>query len=296
MKKENLTHVILIIVSVLTLVLVGVQFFGMKSYVNDAIENNEAMKVWGVENYAKLKELYNSAAFKTAQQQQIEGATAQMGWQQANAGQEWGTTAPSTAGQEEFPSGKLSADQLAKMKQGTYVLWKKDAKYTIFEYSDPECPFCIREHNDKTIENVMAKYNGDVNLIIKVVQGVNHPGTEYKSLALLCAGKIWWEKAYYGMYDMILGQSTSSQWGAVAVDKVPTFAQELWLNASTFKSCVDTKELLSTYSANWQEAQAMKASGTPGNLIVNNWNGEYKLVAGAYPVDTFIQVIDGRNK
>lgn len=270
------------VVSVITLILVGVMFFCMKSYVNQAIENNEAMKVGGKENYEKLKQLYSSEWFATAQKQQIESALSQ------GAGGQ--PTTPDQTAQEEFPSGNLSADQISQIKQGAYIMGDEDAKITIVEYSDPECPFCIRHYKDGTIEAVSQQYDGDVNHIVKAVQGVNHTNTESKSLALLCAGKLGGSDAYYGMYDKIVWGSTPE--APVANSQVATFAQELGLNASEFKTCVDTKELLSVYSANRQEALSFKSGGTPGNLVINNETGEYRLISGAYPVSTFTQIID----
>ena len=282
MKRENTTHVALMVVSLITLVLVAVMFFCMKGYVNQAIERNEAMKVGGKENYEKLKELYSSDWFATAQKQQIESALSQGG-----SGQ---PTTPDQTAQEEFPSGTLSADQIAQIKNGAYIMGDEDAKITIVEYSDPECPFCIRHYKDGTIEAVSEAYNGDVNHIVKAVQGVNHTNTESKSLALLCAGKLGGSEAYYGMYDKIVGGSTPE--APVANSQVATFAQDLGLNASEFQNCVSSKELLSVYSANRQEALSFKSGGTPGNLIINNETGEYRLVSGAYPVSSFTQLID----
>lgn len=283
MHNENdKNHKLILTVSALTLLAVVAQFFGMRYYVADAIERNEARKVGGAANYETLKQLYSSAGFSAAQKSQLESALAQMNGQQPAANND-------TSGQEEFPTGTLTADQLAKMKEGTYVMGEKNAQVTIIEYSDPECPFCIRHYNDKTIETVMNTYKGNVNHIVKAVQGVNHPGTEYKSLALLCAGKLGGEDAYYEMYDKIVGGSTPE--APVANAAVATFAKEIGLNATKFSTCVDTKELASIYAANRQEALSLNSGGTPGNLIINNETGEWKLVAGAYPADTFNQII-----
>lgn len=282
MQNENTTHKLLLTVSALTLLAVVAQFFGMRYYVADAIEANEAKKVGGEANYQTLQQLYSSAGFSAAQKAQLESALAQMNGQQQAA-------ATDTSGQEEFPSGTFTADQLSKMKEGAYVKGDKDAMITVLEYSDPECPFCIRHHNDKTIDTVMAKYEGKVNHIVKAVQGVNHPGTEYKSLALLCAGKLGGDNAYYEMYDSILGQSTPE--APIANAAVAGFAKEIGLNATKFNTCVDTKELASLYAANRQEALSLNSGGTPGNIIINNETGEWKLVSGAYPADTFEQII-----
>ncbi len=284
MKKEGWMHTLLLTIGLLTLLLVIAQFFMAKGYINRAIENNEAMKVGGKENYEKLKELYKSDWFADAQEQQINAALSQGGGAQ-NAGQQ--ATSPS---QEEFPSGQINAAQIEQIKEGAYIEGNEDAKITIVEYSDPECPFCIRHHNDGTIKSVMDNYDGDVNHIVKAVQGVDHTNTESKSLAMLCAGDLGGAEAYYGMYDLIMGQSTPST--VVANSKIPEFAQQLGLNSSRFASCLEDKEFLADYQANWQEALSFQSSGTPGNLIINNETGEYRLVSGAYPTDTFIQIID----
>jgi len=283
-RNENRMHTVMIVLSALTLIAVIAMCFCMRHFVTKAIENNEAAKVGGWENYEKLQELYEADRFQAAQKQQIESAITQ-----GAGGQQAGAQQPAAA-EEEFPSGTITDDQLEKMKEGTYVKGDDNAKITIIEYSDPECPFCIRHYNDKTIETVAEKYDGDVNHIVKAVQGVNHTNTEFKSLALLCAGKLGGDDAYYGMYDKIMSQSTPQ--APVANDKITAFAEELDLNASNFKSCVDTKELLSVYSANRQEALSFKSSGTPGNLIINNETGEYRLVSGAYPADSFTAIID----
>lgn len=287
MKKEQTLHMIMIAISGLTLILVAIQFFCLKSSIAQAIEHSEAMKVGGMENYASLKMLYNSDGFKSAQKQQIEAALAQMNGQQANAGAQQGdNAAPSGDG---FPSGKLTDDQLSKLKKGAYINGDKDAAITIVEYSDPECPFCIRHHNDKTIDNVMKAFPDKVNHILKVVQGVNHPGTHYKSLAILCAGDLGGSKGYYGMFDQILGNSTPE--APSATGQIVAFAKTIGVNASKLGTCVDTKATEAAYAANWQEAISFQSTGTPGNLIINNKTGEWKLIAGAYPADTFNQLI-----
>ncbi len=283
MKKENTVHVVLLVISLLTLIGLALQFFAIKTYIHQEIEKSEAIKVGGMENYATLKTLYESEGFKSAQKQQISQALAQMNGQQP-AAQDQGDTA---AGQ--FPTGKLTPDQLAAVKKDAYVAGNKDAKVTIVEYSDPECPFCIRHHNDKTISTVMASFEGNVNHIAKVVQGVNHQGTEYKSLAILCAGKLGGADAYYGLFDAIMGGSTPET--LVPTSQVVSLATKLGLNQKNFSSCLDTKELASVYAANWKEAVGFNSTGTPGNLIINNETGEWTLIAGAYPAATFTQVI-----
>lgn len=256
-----------------------------------------AMQFGGSENYMLAKKLFSSDAFKAQQKKQLETAVQQLG-----------TTAPTQNNVEptqpsqptppaqqddntQFPGWTLTPDQLAAVKKDQVVEGDKAAKITIVEYSDLECPFCIRHHNDSTITNAMAAYPWVVNHIFKVVQGVNHPGTEYKSLAALCAKKLKGDEAFVGMYKKTLENSSTS--AVVPNTKLMEFAQEFKINTSDLEDCIAKWDTKAQYAANWAEFRTFTSSPwTPGNIIINNETGKWTLIAGAYPVDTFKQVID----
>ncbi len=69
----------------------------------------------------------------------------------------------------------------------------KNAKVTIVEFSDFECPFCHRAF--KTIEQVLSTYPNDVKLVYKQMPLVAiHPHAQKAAEASLCAqeqGKFW---------------------------------------------------------------------------------------------------------
>lgn len=173
-----------------------------------------AQQYGGAENYKIAQQLFASAGFKSTQKTNLEAAMSSMN---AAAGGDTattpGTTTPNagatnttgTTSNSKFPGGKLTQEQLAAIKKDAYVEGDANAKVTILEYSDPECPFCVRQHTDKTIANTIAAIGADkVNHIYKVVEGVNHANTEFKSLAILCAGKLGGTDGYVGMYNKIL--------------------------------------------------------------------------------------------
>ena len=41
-----------------------------------------------------------------------------------------------------------------------------------------------------------------------------------------------------------------------------------------------------------EEARGFGVSGTPGSVVINNSNGNWELIAGAYPVSEFENVIN----
>lgn len=287
--SEKIIHRVAIILSMVSILAVVLWV----KVVTSKMDTIASMQFGWVDNYQLAKKLFTSDKFKEQQQKQLQWAIDQMaGTPAAPTPTQWDTAKPApqddTAGQ--FPSGKLTPDQLTALRKDAVVEWDKNAKITIVEYSDLECPFCIRHFNDKTIANAVAAFPWAVNHIFKVVQGVNHPGTEYKSLAVLCAAKLKWDEAYVGLYNKIFATSTTS--AAVANDKVLEFAKELKINTSDLADCISKWDTKAIYAANWAEFRTFTTSpGTPGNIVINNETGEWKLIAGAYPVDTFKQVI-----
>ena len=248
-----------------------------------------AMQFGWDKNYALAQKLFSSDKFASQQAQQLQSALDQVNGKAPTAAPSKQQAAAQKPTEETFPGGKLTPDQIATIKKDAFIEGDQKAKITIIEYSDPECPYCIRQFNDKTVENALAA-SPQANHTFKVVQGVNHPGTEYKSLAILCAGQENGTEGYAAMYKAILGGSTPQ--AAIAKDKVLDLAKGIWLDTTKLASCIEKGETKDAYASNWAEFQTFTSSpGTPGNIILNNETGEWKLIAGAYPVDTFKQII-----
>lgn len=54
-----------------------------------------------------------------------------------------------------------------------------------------ECPFCIRQyHSTKLFPTLLSQYKDKIGIAFKNNRGVNHPGTEAKAIAALCAKKV----------------------------------------------------------------------------------------------------------
>ncbi len=286
--SQNTLQKIGIILSMISVIAV---ILGIK-IVTTKMDTIAASQFGGAENYAIAQKLFSSEGFKSQQKTQLESALKSMDGAAATADQD--TPAQNNNQAQDptstFPSGKLTTEQLAALRKDAYVEGDANAKVTIVEYSDLECPYCIRHFNEKTIQTVVSAFPGSVNHIFKVVQGVNHQGTEYKSLATLCAGKLGGDKSFVSMYQNIFASST--QQAPVANAKIAEFATAAGLDAAKLENCIKNGDTKSIYAANWAEFKTFTNSpGTPGNIVVNNETEEWKLIAGAYPADTFKQVI-----
>lgn len=73
-----------------------------------------------------------------------------------------------------------------------------------------------------------------------------------------------------------------------------TYAKGLGLDEAKFSDCLKSKKFTAKVGVESDEGKTLfGVTGTPGNVIIDNEKGTYTLIAGAYPVEEFVKVIDG---
>ena len=161
--------------------------------------------------------------------------------------------------------------------EGSYARGPEDAPITIVEFSDFQCPFCKRWH-DEVYEPLLAAYPGQIRFVYRHLPLTSiHPDAQSAAQAAMCAGEqdAFWEFHEKLFSSATLGNATYMQ-----------YAQELRLNTASFENCLTNN----TYEAQIQEdsdfALDLGISSTPTFFI----NG--LAVVGAQPIDVFKQVID----
>lgn len=305
--RHHQSHTILIVLLVLSLILSALSLYflaggmmkgwrelsgsgrnelvGIEKVVYDAVMKIEYEKVWGQKNY----DLIQKANLMQLQSQIPEIEKYVNGTQNPNTNTQTQNNNPPT--QTATPATKdITPEAITTLYKDAYIEGNPNADITIFEYSDLECPFCIRHESDGTVKTVLAKYGDKVNHVFKNNRGVNHPGTEAKALATLCAWKVGGREKYASFYHAIFAKSSLQS--ALEVSKLPDVAKEVWLDVTKWQSCVDNKETSARFTAETAEANMYGLSGTPGSLILNKKTGEYITIEGAYPSENFIAAID----
>lgn len=190
------------------------------------------------------------------------------------------------------PDGTLSQEEIKAILADASIEGNKIASIIAIEYSDMECPFCMRQYHDtKLFPTLLGQYGDKVAVAFKNNRWVNHKGTEAKALGALCAGKLGGDSAYQKFYKGVMDQSTN-EGGALDVSRLPEVAKASGVDMVQWQSCVDTKETLSRFTAQTAEAGKVWLSGTPGTLILNIKTGKYSTVEWAYPYTTFTAKID----
>jgi protein-disulfide isomerase len=182
----------------------------------------------------------------------------------------------------------LTVDPFAAVMQkislkGEAMKGKPDAKVTIVEYSDFQCPFCSRGY--QTMENQVLKEYGDkVRFVYKNFPLPMHPWAEPAAVAVECALQQKPE-AYWKLYDLYF-QSQKDITLQNLKDKSIEALKDSGIDTGKFTECLDGKKTIDMVKADMAEGQSVGVNGTPAFLI----NG--RLLSGALPFEQFKAVID----
>jgi protein-disulfide isomerase len=151
----------------------------------------------------------------------------------------------------------------------------QDAKVTIVEFSDFQCPFCQRA--EVTVQKVLATYGDKVRLVYKDYPLPNHPLAPKSAEAAHCAGD---QQKYWEMHERLFST------GKLEQADLKQHAKDLGLDAAAFDKCLDSGEKAQVVEANRKAGTEAGVSGTPAFFI----NG--RLISGAQPFEEFKRIID----
>lgn len=179
------------------------------------------------------------------------------------------------SGYGQYPAPEVR--KVSALNAKDHVYGNKDAKVTIIEYSDFECPYCGK--NSVTMDQIKKNYGDKVKVAYRHFPLDFHKNAHPAAKASECAadqGKFW------EMHDKIFSNQSALGTANIFV----TWAKELGLNEAAFTQCINgaSKDSLIQEMINMGMADGVQ--GTPA-VFIND-----KFVSGAYPYAYFAQIID----
>ncbi len=153
-----------------------------------------------------------------------------------------------------------------------HILGAKNAKVTVIEYSDFQCPFCARFH--PTMQKIVQTYGKDVRWVYRhfPLESI-HQNARPLALASECAaeqGKFW------EFADAIIPDN-----GAGTLEN---YASKSGVNYAKMKSCIDSGKYEAAVDEDAQDAVAAGGQGTPYSVIIGP-NGNAVPLSGAQPYE-----------
>jgi protein-disulfide isomerase len=182
-------------------------------------------------------------------------------------------TVPTNTGDTMAPP---AGGPVREISDSDHVLGKKDAKVTVIEYSDFECPFCGQL--EPSIQQMLAEFPNDVRLAYRHFPLSFHPNAQKAAEASECAAKLGGNDAFWKMHKKLFENNQ-----ALGADLYARVAKEIGLNEGNFKKCLDSGEMAAKVNSDMASGNDAGVNGTPATFI----NG--KLVSGAVPYATLKQ-------
>jgi protein-disulfide isomerase len=180
------------------------------------------------------------------------------------------TYVPPTAGQVPSAQAPVAAGPLKEVGAQDHIMGAKNAKVTLVEYSDFQCPFCSRHL--PSIKQALADFPNDVRLVYRHYPLSFHPEAQKSAEASECAAKLGGNDAFWKMHDeLFANQATLSR------SLYTELAKKIGLNAANFDKCLDSGETATRVSTDLNEGTSAGVEGTPATFV----NG--MLVSGAVP-------------
>lgn len=154
----------------------------------------------------------------------------------------------------------------------------KNAKVTIVEYSDFQCPFCSKGAD--VLNKIKKKYGDKVQVAFKNFPLPFHNHAEQAAVAGLCANEQS-PKLFWKMHDEMFANQES-----LDAEGLKKMAKKVGLKSDEFEKCLSENKTLAQVRADMEEGRKLKVKSTPTFFI----NGQ--LINGAQPIEVFSEIID----
>jgi protein-disulfide isomerase len=187
----------------------------------------------------------------------------------------------------------ISTDPTNKINiTGRPVRGNKDAKVTIINYDDFQCPFCARMH-ESLAKDVLKTYGDRVKIIYKDYPLFSiHPWADHAAVNANClnqqSGQAYWDFADYVHYNQreISGEKRPLPEQTADLDRVALEqGKKNGLDATKLQACIKAQDDAAV-KASSKEGDELGVDSTPTLFV----DGE--KISGAVPVDVLAQIID----
>ena len=152
-----------------------------------------------------------------------------------------------------------------------------NAPVTIVEFSDYECPYCVRA--EPTVKDLLAKYPGKIRLVYRDYPLPMHPKAPKAAEAAHCAGD---QGKYWEMHDKLFASGGQK----LDIADLKSQAREVGLDGGKFDKCLDSGEKAKEVESHRKAGDDAGVSGTPAFFI----NG--RPISGAQPLEAFVAIVD----
>ncbi len=179
------------------------------------------------------------------------------------------TSAPTAVNKPNTAAKTTTAGAPKAISADEHILGNPNAEVKIVEYSDIECPFCIR--HQKTMNNIIDAYgkDGKVAWVYRHFPlDQLHPKARKEAEATECAAELGGNTSFWAMLNTIYSKTPGNN--GLDAAQLPVFAKEIGLDVAKFNTCLSSGKMARTVEAQYQDGLKAGARGTPYSVVVLN--------------------------
>lgn len=174
---------------------------------------------------------------------------------------------------------------------GSPMMGQADAPVTMIEFSDLQCPYCMKYYKETfpSIVKEFVKTNKLRYVVREFPLAQIHPRAQAASRAEVCAIS---QNKYWEIRDQIFNNRDK-----LSDDDLAGYAKASGLDMEKWKSCLGTDLYTTKVDTDLKAGQALGVSGTPG-FVLGLTDPTHldkilatKLIEGAYPFEAFQKTI-----
>ena len=154
------------------------------------------------------------------------------------------------------------ANKEALVRKDSHVEGPKNAKVTIVEYGDFQCPACGAAH--PTVKQVLAEYEGKVQFVFRNFPLPMHKNAQIAAQAAEAAGE---QGKFYEMHDLLYTNQGEWENSSKPLDIYIKYAKELKLDEEKFKKAVESNKFKTKIENDVKDGYAVGVNATPTFFI-----------------------------
>ena len=198
------------------------------------------------------------------------------------------TVLPKAVPNKQQPAAETPSGKIKPVTDKDHIRGNKNAKLTLVEYSDLECPFCKRFH--PTMQELLKTYGDKIRWVYRHFPLSFHANAQKEAEATECVAELGGNDKFWEFTDKIFERTEANGTG-FALDKLGPLASELGVNQAEFQTCLDSGKYEKLVKDQIEDGSTGGVSGTPATFVIDS-KGNSQIVVGAQPIEAFKTIID----
>lgn len=151
-----------------------------------------------------------------------------------------------------------------------HIRGNKDAKLTIVEFSDFQCPACAQ--TEPMVEKLLTDYPKDVRLVYKYFPLPGHKNSRPAAYAAQATDK---QEKFWEMHDLLFKRQNEWAQSDSPIDIFKIYARSLKLDTDKFEKDINSKEVADKVDNDYNQGLNLAIDATPTFFL----NGEELTIA-----------------